>query len=114
MVSKIALINAKMRILRKANKVLSKHRRVKEQQICSKQVLTIENTTNLISQKDVVEQVQGDKRVSEELQHRRLLKEKQYSIYSKTDYNVRTCKVTASIYSGSDKEIVQQIQIFQL
>jgi len=30
MVSKIALINAKMRILRKANKVLSKHRRVKE------------------------------------------------------------------------------------
>jgi len=99
------LLHAEIHTLRTANEALSKRRRAKKKQIRSEQALTVEDAIDLISQKEVVKQIRRDGSVLEGSQNRGLLKEKRCSICSKTGHNVRTCKVTVSVYSSSDDEI---------
>ena len=58
-------MTAENRILRKANEALSKRRRAKKSRIRQGGTLTIEDTLDILAQKDAEEQVRRDKRSRE-------------------------------------------------
>jgi hypothetical protein len=60
----MTLLFAEVCILRAANEVLSKRRRAKKARIRQGGVLTVEDTQDVISQKDVDEQVRRDVRAA--------------------------------------------------
>ena len=101
----LTLANAEIRTLRAANEALSKRRRAKKKQIRSEQALTVEDATDLISQKEVVEQLRRDESVLGGLQRGGLSKERRCRTCNKTGHNARTCTVVVSVYSSSDDEI---------
>jgi len=101
----LTLANAEIRTLRAANEALSKRRRAKKKQIRSEQALTVEDATDLISQKEVVEQIRRDGSVLGGLQKGGLSKERRCRTCNKTGHNARTCTVVVSVYSSSNDEI---------
>ena len=58
-------MTAENRILRKANEALSKRRRAKKSRVRQGGILTIEDTLDILAQKDAEEQVRRDKRSRE-------------------------------------------------
>ena len=58
-------MTAENRILRKANEALSKRRRAKKSRVRQGGTLTIEDTLDILAQKDTEEQVRRDKRSRE-------------------------------------------------
>ena len=102
---KLTLANAEIRTLRTANEALSKRRRAKKKQIRSEQALTVEEATDLISQKEVVEQIQRDESVLAGLSKRLQSKERRCGTCNKTGHNTRTCIAVVSVYSSSEDEI---------
>jgi hypothetical protein len=62
---KNTLLLAELRNLRKANEALTKRRRAKKTRIYQGRALTVEESHDIIAQKDVEEQVQHDKRFKE-------------------------------------------------
>ena len=85
------MLIAEVRTLRKVNKVLSKRRRAKKTRVRYRGVLTVEEATDILAQKDVEEQVQRDKRSGEGEQNKGQLTRQRCSTYGKTGYNMRTC-----------------------
>lgn len=57
------LLHAEIRTLREANQALSKRRKAKKTQIRSEQVLIVEDTIDLISQRQAKEELRRDKGV---------------------------------------------------
>ena len=62
MAHKITLLSAEVRTLRAANKALSKRRRAKKARVRQGGTLTIENTQDILAQKDIDKQVRRDLR----------------------------------------------------
>jgi hypothetical protein len=58
----MTLLSAEVRTLRVANKTLSKRRRAKKTRVCQGGALTIENTQDVLAQKEAEEQARRDKR----------------------------------------------------
>lgn len=58
----ITLLLAEVSILRVVNKALSKRRRAKKARVCQGGALTIEDTQDILAQKEVEEQARCDKR----------------------------------------------------
>jgi hypothetical protein len=54
------LLATEVRTLRVANEALSKHRRARKTRVCQGEVLTIEDTEDILAQKDIDEQVRRD------------------------------------------------------
>jgi hypothetical protein len=61
----MTILSAEVRILRVANEALSKRYRAKKTRVCQGGVLTIEDTQDIIAQKDIDEQVRRDVRIEE-------------------------------------------------
>jgi hypothetical protein len=87
----MTLLLAELYILRVANKALSKRRRAKKTRVCQGDILTIEDTQDIIAQKDIDEQVQLDVYIEESNQEERQLSKRYYRTYEKASYNTRTC-----------------------
>ena len=85
------MLTAEVRTLRKVNKVLSKRRRAKKTRVRYRGVLTVEEATDILAQKDAEEQVRRDKRSREDKQNKEQSTRRRYSTYGKTSHNARTC-----------------------
>ena len=97
-------MTAENRILRKANKALSKRRRAKKSRVRQGGTLTIEDALDILAQKDAEEQVRRDKRSREGGQNEGQSTTRRCSTYGKTGHNTRTCQEAIEISSLSDSE----------
>jgi len=91
LVYKVTLLHAKIRLLRIANKALSKRCKAKKTRIRQEGVLTIKDAYNIISQIKVNKQIRRDKRLEEKNQSDKNLTVQRCSTYKETSYNLRTC-----------------------
>ena len=90
--------------LRKANKALNKRRRAKKIQICKGGTLTIGNAQDLISQREVDEQLSRDKHGNGGGQKPRIEGVQRCGKYGKTGHNARTCEIDSDIPQESLEE----------
>jgi hypothetical protein len=97
-------LSAEVRTLRAANKALSKRRRAKKARVCQGGVLTVEDTQDIIVQKDVDEQVRRDVRVARGSYKEGQLSRRYCRICRKAGHNTRTCQEAIDISSLSDSE----------
>jgi hypothetical protein len=100
--NKNTLLSAKVRTLRVANEALSKRRRAKKARIRQGGVLIVEDTQDIIAQKDVDEQVRRDVRAAGGSRGEAQPSGRHCRICGKTGYNTRTCQEDIDIYSLSD------------
>ena len=87
----ITLLSAKVRTLRAVNEALSKRRRAKKARVRQGSVLTIEDTQDIILQKDVDKQVRRDVRAAGGSRKEGQPSKRHYRICEKASYNTRTC-----------------------
>jgi hypothetical protein len=87
----VTLLIAENRTLRVVNKALSKRRRAKKTRVCQGGTLTIEDTQDIIAQKDVDEQVRRDVRTEEGNREEGQPSKRRYRTYRKAGHNARTC-----------------------
>jgi hypothetical protein len=87
----VTLLTAENRSLRKANKALSKRRRAKKTRIRQGGALTVEDTRDILAQKEVEKQVRRDKRSGEGGPNEGQLTVRRCGTCRKTGYNMRTC-----------------------
>jgi hypothetical protein len=95
------LLAAEVRTLRKA---FSKRRRAKKTHVCQGGVLTIEDTLDILDQKDVDKQIRRDKRSEGGGQNIGQLTIRRCSTCREIGHNVRTCQEVRDISSSSDSE----------
>jgi hypothetical protein len=98
----MTLLSAEVRTLRAANKALSKRYRAKKARIRQGGVLTVEDTQDIITQKDVDEQVRRDVRTARGSREEEQLSRRRYRTYRKASHNIRTCQEDVEISSISD------------
>ena len=87
----ITLLLAEVRILRVANKALSKRYRAKKTRVRQGGALTIEDTQDILAQKEAEEQARRDKRSEGGRQNEGQPSGRRYSACGETGYNTRTC-----------------------
>ena len=104
MAYEITLLSAEVRTLRVANKALSKRRRAKKARVREGGVLTVEDTQDLLSQKDVEEQAQRDLRTEGGRKKEGQPSIRRYGTCRETGYNARTCQDTIVILGLLDSE----------
>lgn len=97
MAHKMTLIKEENHNLRKANEALSKRRRAKKTRICQGGALTIDNTHDILAQKEVNEQVAQDIHENRGSDRERLATVRRYGNCSKPGHNARTCQMEAEI-----------------
>ena len=88
---KITLLLAEVRILRAANKALSKRRRAKKTRVRQGGALTIEDAQDVLAQKEAEEQARRDKRSEGGRQNEGQPSGRRCGTYGETGYNTRTC-----------------------
>lgn len=93
-----------MRTLRAANEALSKHRRAKKTCIRQGGTLTIEDAQDIITQKDVDEQVRRDIRVAGGSRKEGQLSGRHCGTCGKAGHNARTCQADVDMSSLPDSE----------
>ena len=91
MAHKITLLSAEVRTLRAANKALSKRRRAKKARVRQGGTLTIENTQDILAQKDIDKQVRRDLRTEGGNRKEGQSSRRRCGTYRKAGYNTRTC-----------------------
>jgi hypothetical protein len=91
MAYKMTLLSTKVHTLWVVNKALSKHYRAKKACVCQEGALTVENTQDIIAQKDINKQVQHNVYTVEGSYRERQLSGQYYRIYRKAGYNTQTC-----------------------
>ena len=84
-------MSAKVRTLRAANKALSKRRRAKKTRVRQGGALTIEDTQDILAQKEAEEQARRDKRSEGGRQNEGQPSGRRYGTYGETGHNTRTC-----------------------
>ena len=87
----VTLMSAELRTLRAANEALSKRRRAKKARIRQGGALTVEDAQDIISQKDVDEQVRRDVRVAGGSRKEGQPSGRHCGICGKAGHNARTC-----------------------
>ena len=92
MMHRVALLEAEVSSLRKANEALSKCRRAKKTQVHQGGSLTTRDVQDLLDQKAVDEQLQQETRESGGRSRRARAKERHCGTCSKTGHNARTCQ----------------------
>jgi hypothetical protein len=88
--------------LRAANKAFSKRRRAKKARVRQGGTLTIEDTQDIIAQKDMDKQVQRDIHTAGSSRGEGQPSGRRYRTCGKTSYNTRTCQEDIDISSASD------------
>ena len=91
MAYKITLLSTKVRTLRAANEALSKRRRAKKTRVRQGGALTIEDTQDVLAQKEAEEQARRDKRSKGGRQNKGQPSGRRCGTYGETGYNTRTC-----------------------
>jgi hypothetical protein len=105
----VTLLIAETCTLRKANEALSKRRRAKKTRLCQERALIIEDTYNIIAQKEVDEQIRHDKRSGEAFSKEGNSGVQRCGTCRKTSYNTRTCQESKDISSLLDSEELELI-----
>jgi len=100
----ITLLSAENYILRQANEALSRRRRAKKTHVHQGGVITVEDTYNVLSQREVTEQIKHDKRSREVSKNEGKSDIQCCGTYRKTGHNTRTCKEVVEVSSLSDSE----------
>jgi hypothetical protein len=100
----ITLLSIEIHILQVANKALNKYHRAKKARVRQGNILTIEDTQDIISQKDIDKQVQRDVRITGCSRKKKQPSGRYYKIYRKASHNTRTCQETIDISSSSDSD----------
>jgi hypothetical protein len=100
----MTLLSAEVYILRVVNKALSKRRRAKKTRVYQGGVLTIEDTQDIIAQKDIDEQIQHDVYTERSNREERQPSKRRYETYRKASYNTRTCQEDIDMSSLSNSE----------
>jgi hypothetical protein len=98
----LILITAEIYILHKANKVFSKYRRAKKNYICQEDIFTIEDTYDILAQKEVDKQIRCNKYSREIYRNERKSSARRYNTCKETGHNTRTCQEAIDISSSSD------------
>lgn len=104
MAHEMTLLSAEVRTLRAANEALSKRRRAKKARIRQGGALTIEDAQDIISQKDVDEQVRRDIRTAGGSRKEGQLSRRHCRICGKAGHNARTCQEAVDISSSLDSK----------
>jgi hypothetical protein len=91
---KVTLLLAEIRTLRKVYKALSKRRRAKKTRVRQGGALTVEESLNIIAQKDVEELVRRDKRSTEGSQKEGQSTARHCNLCGITGHNTRICRDT--------------------
>ena len=91
MAHKITLLSAKVRTLRVANEALSKRRRAKKTRVRQGGALIVEDTQDIIAQRDTDKQVRRDLRAEGGNRKEGQSSSRRYRTYGKASYNARTC-----------------------
>jgi hypothetical protein len=89
----LTLVNAECRDLRKANEALSKRKRAKKTHVYKGGALSFEEAKNILTQKEVDEQVQAEQRASSGAKGGGPLNARRCGTCGKTGHNARTCQV---------------------
>jgi hypothetical protein len=100
----MTLLSAEVRTLRAANEALSKHRRAKKARIRQGGALIVEDTQDIIAQKDVNEQVRRDLRIERSNRQEGQLSTRHCSTCNRARHNTRTCQADIDICTSSDSE----------
>jgi Na+/phosphate symporter len=100
----MTLLSTEVHTLWAANKALSKRRRAKKACVRQGGALIVEDTQDIIAQKDVDKQVQHDRRAAEGSCREGQLSKRHYRIYRKAGHNVQTCQEAIDISSLSNAE----------
>lgn len=100
----LTLVTAEVRTLRAANEALSKRRRAKKARIRQGGALTVKDAHDVLSQREVDEQIRRDKRSREAFQNEGKSTRRHCGTCGKTGHNARTCQVVVDIPSSSDSE----------
>jgi uncharacterized protein YaiL (DUF2058 family) len=90
----VTLLSAEIRTLRKANKALSKRQRAKKTRFRQGEALTVEESRDIIAQKEAEEQVRRDKRVREGGQNEGQSSVRRCNLCGTIGHNARTCQDT--------------------
>jgi hypothetical protein len=98
----MTLLSAEVRTLRAANEALNKHRRAKETRVRQGGALRVQDTQDILAQKDVDEQVRRDVREAGGSREERQLSRRCYRTYRKASYNTRTCQEDIDVSSLLD------------
>jgi hypothetical protein len=98
------LLATEVRTLRKANKALSKRYRAKKTRVHQGGALTIEDTLDILNQKDVDKQIRCNKRSEGGGQNIGQLTIRCCSTCREIGHNIRTCQEVRDISSSSDSE----------
>jgi hypothetical protein len=100
----ITLLLAEVRILRAANKALSKRRRAKKTRVRQGGVLTVEDAQDVLTQKEAEEQARRDNRSKGGRQNEGQPSRRRCSTCRETSHNARTCQDTIVVLGLSDSE----------
>ena len=100
----ITLLLAEVRTLRAANKALSKRRRAKKTRVRQGGALTIEDTQDVLAQKEAEEQARRDKRSEGGRQNKGQPSRRRCGTYGETSHNARTCQDTIVVLGLLDSE----------
>lgn len=98
----VTLLSAEVRTLRAANEALSKHRRAKKARIRQGGALTVDSGLDIITQRDVDEQVRRDIRAERGNQKEGQLIGRRCGTCGKAGHNARTCQADIDMSSSSD------------
>jgi hypothetical protein len=100
----MTLLSTEVRILRAANEALSKRRRAKKTRVYQGGALTIEDTQDIIAQKDVDKQVRRDVYIERSNREERQPSKRRYETCGKASHNTRTCQEDIDMSSLSNSE----------
>jgi hypothetical protein len=90
---KMALLQAKVAELRKANTLISKRRRAKKTRVRLGGSLNSQDVQDLQDQKDIAQQIQQEMRENGAESNRGQPRQRRYGVCGKTGHNARTCQV---------------------
>jgi hypothetical protein len=100
----VTLMSAKLRILRAANKALSKRWRAKKNRIRQGGALTIEDAHDILAQKEVDEQIRRDKRSGGVYRNEGKSSARRCGTCGEAGHNARTCQEAIDVSSLSDSK----------
>jgi hypothetical protein len=104
MAHEMTLLSAEVRTLRAANEALSKRRRAKKARVRQGGALTVEDAQDILTQKDVDEQVRRDVREARGSRKEGQPSGRRCRICEKPGHNARTCQKAVDISSSSDSD----------
>jgi hypothetical protein len=100
----VTLLSVEIRILRLANKALSKRRKAKKTRFCQGSTLPIGDAYDVLSQREVIEQIKHERRSRGVGKNKGQSGVRRYNTCRKTGHNTRTCQEVNEISSLSDSE----------